>query len=298
MDMMVYIAYGLVFAAVVAVAWLMWSFVAAAGLAEEGRRNFENNVNADGRQKTPLERFVSPGRLFRLQLVFSAMPATLVVVLFLAGGIVSLVIIVAFAAIVGYAGWRLVRVYFDTLVKKRQAKFEAGLLDLTVGLANSLKAGMAFPQALERISSRMTGPMKEELAIVLREYRLGLDMPTSIDRLVERMPCEDIRLIASAVRLTTSTGGSLADVLQEMAEMIRGRRDFAGRLKAVTAQGRFEGIVLGSMPVLAFAIFYLIQPDIMSTLFETEIGWAAIGIAAILEVCGYMVISKITKIEV
>lgn len=298
MDTIGYIAYVLVFAAVAAIAWLVWSSVAAAGLAEEGRRDFENNVNADGRQKTPLERFVSPGRLFRLQLVFSAVPATLVVVLFLAGGIVSPVIIVAFAAIVGYAGWRLVRVYFNVLVKKRQAKFEAGLLDLTAGLANSLKAGMAFPQALERISSRMTGPMKEELAIVLREYRLGLDMPTSIDRLVERMPCEDIRLIASAVRLTTSTGGSLADVLQEMTEMIRGRRDFAERLKAVTAQGRFEGIVLGSMPVLAFVIFYIIQPDIMSTLFETEIGWVAIGIAAILEVCGYMVISRITKIEV
>lgn len=292
------IVYVLVFAAVTSVLWVVWSTAVAAGLAESEKRDFENNLRADGRQKTPLERFVSPGRLFRLQLAFSLIPGFLTPILFLLGGMDNVWLPLAFACFTGFAGWKLTRLYFMMLVQRRQAAFESRMLDLAAGLANALKAGMAFPQALERISSRMSGAMKEELAIVQREYRLGLDMADALDRLVERMPCEDMKLLSASVRLTTKTGGSLSDVLGEMAEMIRGRRDFAEKLKTLTAQGKFEGMVLGGMPIAAFVIFYLLQPDMMGVLFQSTAGWTAIGVVIILESLGFITIAKITKIEV
>ena len=293
-----YVAYALVFAAVVVVLWVLWNMAESAGLAEGEKRDFANNVRADGRQKTPLERFVSPGRLFRLQLGFALFPGFIVPILFLLGGFSHPLFLLSFGLAFGFAGWQLTRLYFNILVKRRHAAFEDKVLDLTSGLANALKAGMAFPQALERIASRMTGPMYEELAIVQREYRLGLEMPDALERLAERMPCEDIRLLTSAVKLTTQTGGSLAEVLAEMTEMIRGRRAFVEKVKTLTAQGRFEGLALGCMPVVAGVLFYFIQPELMNLLFTTTIGWVAIGAAALLEVIGYIVISKITNIEV
>ncbi len=293
-----YIVYGLVFSAIVMGLWVVWTMADAAGLAESEKRDFENNLRADGRQKTPLERFVSPGRLFRLQLAFALFPGFLVPICFLLAGFTEPVFLLVFGVMFGFAGWQLPRFYFNHLVRKRQLAFEARILDLTSGLANALKAGMAFPQALERIASRMDGPMREELAIVQREYRLGTEMPQTLERLVERMPCEDMRLLTASVRLTTQTGGSLADVLAEMTEMIRGRRDFAEKLRTLTAQGRFEGYVLGCMPIVAFVLFYIIQPEMMSVLFTTLIGWTAIGVVVVLEAIGFMVISKITTIEV
>jgi len=292
------LAYALVFLAVIAVLWVVWTMADEAGVAEGEKLDFENNVRADGRQKTPLERFVSPGRLFRLRLGAAVFPAFLVPVCFLAGGITQPALLLSFGAVCAFVGWKLPGLYFARLVKRRQADFESSILDLTAGVANALKAGMAFPQALERISARMTGAMKEELAIVLREYRLGLEMPESLERLAERMPCEDIRLLTASVRLTTKTGGSLADVLAEMTEMIRGRREFAEKVKTLTAQGRFEGYVLGCMPVVAFAIFYCIQPELMGVLFKTTVGWVAIGASVALEAIGFVVISKIVTIEV
>ena len=140
--------------------------------------------------------------------------------------------------------------------------------------------------------------MREELAIVQREYRLGLDMPEALARLAERMPCEDISLLTASVRLTTKTGGSLADVLAEMTEMIRGRREFAEKVKTLTAQGRFEGYVLGCMPIFAFAVFYLLQPEVMGVLFKSTAGWTAIAVAGVLEALAFIVISRITRIEV
>ena len=293
-----YLVYGLVFAAVITGLWVVWTMTDAAGMAEGEKRDFENNVRADGRQKTPLERFVSPGRLFRLQLAFAMFPGLIVPGCFLMAGITEPAFLVAFGAAFASAGWKLVRFRFNRLVRKRQAMFETRILDLTSGLANALKAGMAFPQALERISARMDGPMREELEIVLREYRLGIEMPVALERLVERMPCEDMRLLTASVRLTTQTGGSLADVLGEMTDMIRGRREFAEKVKTLTAQGRFEGLAMGAMPIFAFVIFYFLQPDVMSSLFTTLIGWVAIGVVVVLETIGFIVISKITTIEV
>jgi len=293
-----YFVYGLVFIAVIAVLGIVWTMASEAGLAEGEKRDFENNLRSDGRQKTPLERFVSPGRLFQLQLSAALFPAFFVPIFLLLCGQSEPLLLVAFAVGSGFAGWRLPRLWFNRLVSKRQQAFERRILDLTSGLAGALRAGMALPQAIERIGERMTGAMHEELTIVQREYRLGLELPVALERLVERMPCEDMRLLSASVRLTAQTGGSLADVLAEMTEMIRGRRDFAEKVKTLTAQGRFEGLVLGCMPVVAFIIFYCIQPEMMSMLFTSAIGWAAIGGVIVLETVGFIVISKLTRIEV
>jgi len=293
-----FIAYALVFAAVAGVVYTLWKTAAEASSASSAKLDFENSLHADGRQKTPLERFISPGALFRQRVIGALVPGLLVPFAFFVAGFANPFFLLAFGGAFAFAGWHLPRLYWLSRVARRQRLFEADILDLATGLGGALKAGMAFPQALERVSRRMTGPMAEELSILRREHRLGMEIADSFDRLVQRMPCEDMRLLAASVRLSGKTGGSLADVLAEMAEMIRGRRDFAEKLKTLTAQGRFEGMALGAMPVVAFLVFYVIQPELMMTLFKSVAGWAAIGVAAVLEVIGFVVIGQITKIEV
>ena len=293
-----YIAYVLVFFAATGIIYTLWKTTVEASTASSAKMDFENNLHADGRQKTPLERFISPGALFRQRVVGALVPGLLVPFAFFVAGFANPFFLLGFGVVFAFVGWHAPRLYWLSRVAKRQRLFETEILDLATGLASALKAGMAFPQALERVSRRMTGPMAEELAILRREYRLGTEIAESFDRLVYRMPCEDMRLLAASVRLTGKTGGSLADVLAEMAEMIRGRRDFAERVRTLTAQGRFEGMVLGAMPVVAFVIFYLIQPDLMMSLFRSVAGWTALGVAAVLEVVGFIVIGRLTKIEV
>lgn len=182
--------------------------------------------------------------------------------------------------------------------RQRQALFEAKILELTMGLANAMKSGMAFPQALEKVSAQLGGVMQEEIAVMLREYRLGMSVTDSLERLAAKMPGEDIRLLASAVRLTTQTGGSLVDVLAKLVDTIRNRTEFQEKLRTLTAQGRFEAIAMASAPIAAFCILYLCQPDLMRPLVTTLIGWAAIGVVLVLELVGFVVIKKIVTIEV
>ena len=133
---------------------------------------------------------------------------------------------------------------------------------------------------------------------VMRECRLGLDLPESLERLHRRMPGEDLRLLITSIRLTLQTGGSLADVLERMIEMIRARTDFQNRIKNKTAQGKFEAVAMSMMPLVVYVLLRLIDPDLMRPLTNTAIGWCAIGAVCLLDFVGFLVIKKIVTIEV
>ena len=181
---------------------------------------------------------------------------------------------------------------------QRKRAFESRIIDLTMGLANAMKAGMAFPQALEKVSEQLGGVMRDEIGVVLREYRLGMGITDAMARLAERMPGEDMRLLTSAIRLTTQTGGSLVDVMAQLVDTIRNRTEFQQKLKTLTAQGKFEALAMASAPMAAFLILYFCQPDLMRPLVTTLTGWCAIGVALVLETIGFVIIKKIITIEV
>ena len=120
----------------------------------------------------------------------------------------------------------------------------------------------------------------------------------AISRMSDRMPCEDLRLLSSAVKLTTQTGGSLVDVMEQLVDTIRSRTEFQQKLRTLTAQGKFEALAMASAPWAAFILLYFCQPDLMQPLVTTSTGWIAIGVAMGLEIAGYFVIKKIVTIEV
>ena len=291
--------YALVAVAAATLGYVFWQLVSAACNVRAGR--LDQEMTRLGMQQRPqIERFISPGHLLQLRLAGAVLPGILVPTAFMLAGFVNPYMLAAFGAASALGGGLLPGWYYKRCVRKRQEKFEDRILDLTQGLANALRSGMAFPQALERMTVRMKGAMREELEIVQTDYLLNKELSEAFHRLAERMPCEDIRLLASAVELTNRTGGSLAEVLMEMTETIRQRREFQNKVKILTAQGRFEGIALGVMPIVAFFVFRFLPStgDMMGLLFTTTTGWCMLGLAAALEIIGFLVIMKISKVEV
>lgn len=259
---------------------------------EMAKRNSDECVFAN-----PINRYISDANLIQLRLLVAMTGAGVI------AGILILCEITVFAwlpiaLVVGGIGYMLPYWFFCMKLAQRKRLFEVRILDLTMGLANGLRAGQALPQSLEAISRRLDGPIREELTVVLREYRLGLDLPEALERLYQRMPCEDLRLLITSIRLTSQSGGSLVDVLTQMTEMIRKRTEFQEKLRTMTAQGRFEAIAIALAPLAAFVILYFIDTDLMAPMLHTALGWAAIGVVVVLEAVGFFVINKIVTIEV
>ncbi len=245
-----------------------------------------------------LKRFIAPGQLLQRRITAALFSGAAPLVILVAAGVLNPLIYVPCACAAGTLGYMSPVWYYRWKARARKLAFENKLLDLAMGLANGMRSGLALPQALEAVSKRMADPMQEELVVVLREYRLGLELPEALARLNERMPCEDLHLLVTTIRLTTKSGGSLVDVLDKMVETIRGRTEFQERLKNMTAQGRFEAIAMSLAPVVAFIVLYFIDPELMGPMLTTGLGWCAIGVIALLVTAGFWVINKIVTVEV
>lgn len=289
----------IVFAAVVAIVIAFAKILADTARASEERLNeMQDQAMRSAVELSPMSRYVSKAKLLQLRICFATIPLLAVPALFWRASGISPLVPLVFAIVLSVCGWMLPHFYFSMLVKRRFELFEIDVLDLALGLDNALRAGMALPQAIEKISSQMHGVMKEELETVQREYRLGINLVQALERLHRRMPSEDVGLLVSAIKLTSDAGGSLSDVLKEMSTMIRGRREFKDKLKTLTAEGRFEAVAMSLAPLAAFIFMYFIQPELMQVLYTTTLGWCALGAVAILDALGYLVIRKIISIEV
>ncbi|MBQ9367715.1 MAG: type II secretion system F family protein [Victivallales bacterium] len=245
-----------------------------------------------------LRRFVEPRKLV-LKRVFGAMSAACVAfIIQLMFGVGKMAIGVPVATAFGILFWELIYLYYRRKLQKRNEAFEGKILDFAMGLSSSLKSGLALGQALASISRRIGGPMQEELEILLQENRLGVDLPDAFEHLYERMPFEDIQILSTAIALSVRTGGSLSEVLEEIVAVIRARMEFQGRLKNMTAQGRFEALAISCAPLASFIVLYLVDPNLMRPVVTTGYGWLAVGGATILVSIGYFVLKKLITIEV
>jgi tight adherence protein B len=292
---MVLLVYILVFSAVVLV---VYSFASLANSISLEKVELERKSKDLQNFPDPMNRYISDQRLIQLRVSSAVLLGGLFAGILLFASVTNPLIWVPITIGMGTVGWMAPFWYFNWKLKERREKFEARILDLTMGLANGLRSGQALPQGLEAIVRRLDGPIQEELMVVLREYRLGLELSEALERMYQRMPCEDLRLLVTSVRLTTQSGGSMAEVLSRMTEMIRGRTEFQGKLRTLTAQGRFEAIAISASPFVAFVLLYIVDTDLMAPMLKTTVGWFAIGVVILLEVIGFYIINKIVTIEV
>jgi len=204
----------------------------------------------------------------------------------------------ALALVVAYIGWKAPFLLAQRRLRRRQELFATQLVDLTVALANGLRAGGALNQTLSHVARDLRGVVGEEIGVLLHEHRLGVDFAECFDRLAKRMPSEDMNLLSTALKRTLTSGGSLAGGRDKMTGTIRERKEFQERLKTMTAQGRFEAFAMGAAPLAAFGALYLIDRSLVEPLYTTQAGWIAMGVVVCLEAVGFYVINKIVTIEV
>jgi tight adherence protein B len=284
----------LVFCSVFLCIWVLAPMITQIGL----ERSDGKYVKVDSAIQSPIYRFTTPERLNQGCWSSSVLGGGIVGSILVGAGILNPYALLAACLAAGALTFQIPRWWIRSRIANRQMLFEARLMDLTLGLANGLRSGAALPQCLEVVARDIGGPMQEELAIVLHEYRLGIDLPESLNRLCQRMPGEDLYLLATSVRLTLQSGGSLAEVLDKINDTIRNRTEFKEKLRTMTAQGRFEAIAMAAAPLVAFVMLYFINNELMKPMLQTKIGWCAIGVMLALEAIGFLVINKIVTIEV
>ncbi len=242
----------------------------------------------------PVRRFINPDDLQKMQYSLAMIAGVLGMALLIVFDFYWGIPIVLGLALVAYL---IPQWVIDRKIKKRNDKFEEGMLDFTILISNTLRAGIALGGAIEMAIQTVGGPIREEFSIVLREHRLGVDLPESIERLSKRVRSENLQLFSATICVTIRTGGSMADVLDHVIATIRQRSAFQDKLKTMIAQSEFEALAISLAPLVAFIILYLMDDELMLPMLQTPIGWGAIGVVVLLEVIGFWVLKTVVKVK-
>lgn len=181
--------------------------------------------------------------------------------------------------------------------KSRVKKFEEQLSDALMLACSSLKSGLSFSQAMESISRDMDDPISLEFQIVLREIAMGYSMDEALDNLNNRIKSPYVSLMVSAVLVQRQTGGNLSQILENIADTIKGKMKLKKQLKSSTASGKMTGYIVGGLPFGMLALFIMINPDIYKMVITEPRGHILLYIAIGLEACAFAVINRITKVK-
>lgn len=190
------------------------------------------------------------------------------------------------------------RFYVWRLRKKRVEQFDSQLVDGLIILSNALRAGQTLIQAIGVLEEESPAPLSQEFGIVLREYRLGVGMTEALQNLSERIDSDDLNLLVTSINIVHGMGGNLAEVFGSMSYVIRERNKLEGKTKALTSQGKMQALVVGLLPTFLGVVLYFMDPASMMRMLNTTIGNVLLGIMFVFQITGYLLIRKVTTIEV
>ena len=184
------------------------------------------------------------------------------------------------------------------LRERRRQRFNDQLVDALLRMSNALKAGFSLLQAFETVVKEGQNPIAQEFGMFLHQTRVGVRFEDALEQMDQRVGSEDLTLTVRAVEVARLTGGQLTEVFENIAATIRERNRVQGRIRALTAQGRLQGIVVGLLPLLLLLGMSLIDPVMITTFVTSGPGIALLAAVVFLEWLGYLFIKRITNIDV
>ncbi len=205
---------------------------------------------------------------------------------------------VLLAVVVGIIAGIIPYVSLLILREQRFRKCDQLLPEAIDLMARGLRAGHALTAVIEMVGSEIADPIKTEFTRLHEEHSLGLSLRDATMNLVERLPRDDVRFLATAILLQKETGGNLALILDKTAAIARERARLRGQLNIYTAQGRITGWILCLMPFIMFGLLSAVNWDFEKLLFTEHTGRVFIVIGLCLMVAGVFVIRKIIDVKV
>lgn len=181
---------------------------------------------------------------------------------------------------------------------KRVKKFEQQLPDALELIARTMRAGHAFSEGLKMVTQEFDDPVGTEFQRTLDEINFGISLPDALKMLAGRVACSDLRYFVVAVLIQRESGGNLAEIIDSIGRVIRERFKFHGRIKVLSAEGKFSAIVLCALPFLMAFVIYLLNPRLIMTLKEDIAGRFLVTAAFILMICGIFVLRNMVRIRV
>ncbi|WP_432473195.1 type II secretion system F family protein [Amphritea sp. HPY] len=189
---------------------------------------------------------------------------------------------------------------FKIIHAKRQriALFEEQLPDAIDVMKRAVKAGHPFSEALHLVGDEMDGPVAHEFKLTFADLNYGNDLRRAMLGLLARVPSVTVMVLVSSILIQKDTGGNLAEILEQIARVIRSRFKFQRRVKTLSAEGRLSAWILVLVPFVLFIAISVTNPGYLPMLLKDPTGIQLVIAASVAMVIGIFWIRKILRVDV
>jgi tight adherence protein B len=214
----------------------------------------------------------------------------------------SVALIVTGSVVAGMAATMFGAMLPNLYVRRRRTRrinaFEELLPESIDLVGRALRAGHPLTAGFKMAADDGPEPVAGEFRRVFEEQRFGLPLQDSLLGMADRVDLVDVRILVTAILIQREVGGNLAEILDNLAAVVRARFTIRRQIRVYTAQGRMTGYLLSALPLILFALLYTINAQYMSILFTDPIGKILIVVALSMQFVGFLWIRKIIKIEI
>jgi len=154
--------------------------------------------------------------------------------------------------------------------RRRIKKFNVQLVDALQAMANAFKAGLTFPQAIEHVAREGMPPLSQEFGLFVKEVKLGVPLEEALVNMAKRVGSDDLELVVVSTNIARQLGGNMAEMFETISMTIRERFRLEGKIDALTSQGKMQGWIVASMPLLLGLVLNQMRPDLMTRYDEVD----------------------------
>jgi tight adherence protein B len=189
------------------------------------------------------------------------------------------------------------------LIAARRRRRNAELLERQVAevaesAALAVRSGLSILQALQFTASEVSDPARTSVHELLRTTELGTPLDRALRRWANGIGTDEAGLLALVLTVHVRSGGDLAGALDEVAKTIHHRISVKRELKAISAQGRISGAVLGSLPIAFFLVLAATSRSEIAPVYRSAAGAAMITAGLVLELVAYLWIRRLLRVEI
>jgi len=197
----------------------------------------------------------------------------------------------------GFLGFAVPNWALQWRINRRKTLLENQLADALSIISAGLSAGYSFLQSARLAADQLPPPISEELDRVVRLSSLGMPIEQALQIMAERVNSYDYEITVSAILVQLRRGGNLARILSTVSDTIRQRIELRGEIAASTAQARFSGWILMGLPFAVAVMVFIINPEWMRLLIDTELGRKMIYLGISMQTMGMLWIRKLLQVE-
>ena len=262
------------------------------------RKQIEDTLNRlEDKKKSAKKRKMSL-EMRLIQADWSIAPSSFTIISVVVGLLIGAVVLIftgkphfALGAAFG-VGFGVPRWILGMAISSRQKKFTSHFADAMDIIVRGIRTGLPLGDCLKIIAHESPEPISTEFLRVVEAENLGVPIDVCLEQMYDRMPVTEVNFFATVLNIQRQTGGNLGESLQNLSNVLRGRKLLAEKIKALSAEARMSAMIIGALPIAVGALVTVLAPDYMADLYGTTRGQQNMMIGAVMMFVGIFSMKK------